>query len=778
MKHFLVFTAIFLVSNTIFACGFYPFGEDIRFSFLNPANFNYYSYSEFNYSSNSFYANTDGVFVEGTVDENEKLWMKYCKNKVAVEAIRAVLYEFKEEDICPESTNEMLRYLYKTKKIEAVNYLKFAKKCEFFNGLYDDPWETKHGFILPEREKLIDEAVLRSNKFLSKELKHRYTFLAIRLAYYNNDRDKIRTLYDSVFKNQKKADILKYWSLYFRTIAEKNRALANFYAAQVFVNAPDKRFMIAQEFNTKIALDLVLKYAKTDKEKANVYLLAGIKKTDQSLYCLKQVYKYNPDFDGLSFLLLREVNKIEDWVFTPYYSLFNPSVSEFKYGAENESNSVKDVLKRVEKDRVYAGEVLKFINSVNIKKIDNPILWKISRMYLSLVTKDNQSCLNQVAQLEKKISKKDSLYSQIELIKALALTANQQNGKAVILDEVKPILLKNQKNKKFLFAIGRELEYKANTTDAAFLYSKISDVENDSNDYNIAVWKSLKNKRSSYTHYYNDYFTYIDVNYSTKQVESILAEIEKKDKDLDSFSVWKQRYIKNEITILYDLIGVKYMRQNNLESAVSYFSKSNKTTKYSDCLWEKPNCTGIMFNVNPFYVLKYTPNFILQEKQFQVNERSVAEHLILYLKKASSPKEENKDYYYFLVANAYFNMTHEGNSWMMRRFSRTEDIEESPFEDKKEYYQCNLAKKYYLLSFKNAKTKKFKALCLRMIGKCEKNKLQYQYPNDYYHRIENYDAFLWNKNRYYQDLKSNYADDYENLISDCSSFEEYFKARR
>ena len=31
-----------------------------------------------------------------------------------------------------------------------------------------------------------------------------------------------------------------YWSLYFRTLAEQDKALANFYAAQVFVNATNQ----------------------------------------------------------------------------------------------------------------------------------------------------------------------------------------------------------------------------------------------------------------------------------------------------------------------------------------------------------------------------------------------------------------------------------------------------------------------------------------------------------------------------------------------------------
>jgi hypothetical protein len=126
-------------------------------------------------------------------------------------------------------------------------------------------------------------------------------------------------------------------------------------------------------------------------------------------------------------------------------------------------------------------------------------------------------------------------------------------------------------------------------------------------------------------------------------------------------------------------------------------------------------------------------------------------------------------------------MTYYGNLQLMRRIYVEIGMQDYPVIDNDEFYECNLAKKYYGLAFKNAKTRKFKALCLRMIGKCELNKLRHQYPEYNYESnetIEDYDAFLWNKNKYYQDLKSNYADDYAMLSSGCENFAAYFQARR
>jgi hypothetical protein len=123
-------------------------------------------------------------------------------------------------------------------------------------------------------------------------------------------------------------------------------------------------------------------------------------------------------------------------------------------------------------------------------------------------------------------------------------------------------------------------------------------------------------------------------------------------------------------------------------------------------------------------------------------------------------------------------MTQYGNSWMMRRYYWTSNGDSSNMVDEKEFNQCNSAKTYYLLALKNAKTDKFKALCLRMIGRCEKYRLDNLNEDSYKGDYDFYLEFLFSKNKYYQDLKSSYSSYYNDLTSDCTFFEDYFKVRR
>ncbi|HKC68906.1 MAG TPA: hypothetical protein VKG26_11800 [Bacteroidia bacterium] len=772
MKNFLLFILI-LVSKIIQACGFYPYGEDTRFSLFNPQLFGFHSYSDFYYSSNSF-DTQPYEYTANNVEPNTKLWLEYCRGKVDTQSVYTAIYKLLESEIDEHSQNAMIQYLYKQKDSDALNYLRFAKNCEFFNSWEDDPWEKQTFSAMSKRTELMNKAINFAKTVRKQELKKRYTFLAIRLAWYNHHYDKVKTFFASEFEKTKKKDILYYWGLYFKSFTEEDTALANFELAQVFANAIDKRFVCHQYFKKKIPIEQVLKFGKTNEERANVYLLAGIEKYNKALSYIQTIYGLNPASDGLSFLLLREVNKIEDFVFTPYYTLFQPSLS-YDYWSEENDPSVNSILNRSENDRIYAKEVLQFVNSVDLRKVNNPLFWKTCKAYLQFITRDYNSCLALVRQLEKS-TLSVALSNQLQLIKALALTAMQSKGKSVIPTEIQSTLISNKKNGDFIFAIGKELEYLGNTTDAALLYSNLTQTWYEENtDYGnkMVFWKTLKSKGRYYSDYFTDYFDYTDAVYSPEQIQNLVDSVQINKNKKDPFLNFKYNVLKDQIPRLLDLLGTKYIRQNKLEKALATFEKvGNQYWNRVYTTWEdKAN----IFDQNPFFRLKYTPKFIAPADTIRLNKVTITKQLIYYLQKAENKNEKNRDYYYFLVANAYYNMGSNGNVWMMRRFGNWSDYNLSLIEDEVEFRQSNLAKEYYLLAKQYAQSDKFKALCLKMVVRCEENKIDYEYIADYNHA--NYDS-LMAINKYYIDLKTNYPDYFNELASNCDKFESYFNSRR
>lgn len=768
MKNLLVFILI-LLSKILNACGYYPYGEDVRISLFNPSIYGYDTYANFHYSANLFSAD-EKTLPKEFVLANNTLWFKYCKGKVDLPEIDVAVYHHSASDIHEQSQNLMIQYLYKQKDQEAINYLRFAKSIEFFNSWQDDPWERNADMAETKRTDLINRSIALASKVENKEIRKRYTFLAIRLAWYNNQFEKIDSLFASVFENTAEKDILYYWSLYFKSFTESNKAKANFELAQVFANAVDKRFACHLHFNSKSSIKEALLFAQTDIERANVYLLYGIEKQDKALQYLQEMYSLNPSLDGLSFLMLREINKIEDYVFTPYYTLFEPSTIYNRWTDHND-NATRITLERSENDRLYAKELLNFIISVDLQKVENPFLWKCSAAYLQFITRDYSACLRLINQLEKSTSDKKIL-NQLQKIKALALIANQDKGKAIIPLDVQTTIIENQKNGQFVFAIGKELEYLGNTSDAALLFATL---DNSWEETTPVAWKPLNSKKQTGVDYFVDFYDYMDAVYTPEQTQLLIDDILKNKDNTDSFSVFKYENVKNDITRLYDLLGTKYIRQNKLEKALEAFSKVNNaywSRTYG--AWSERN---YIFNQNPFYTLRYTPEFITQKDTIRLNKYTITQQLITYLLKAEDKNEKDRDYYYFLVANAYYNMGSSGNVYIMRRLNSWSGYYLSVIEDEAEFRQSLLAKKYYLLAKQHAKTEKFKALCLRMIIGCEEKRLAFRYlEDDNFYSRKNHSNLA--DNPYYKELKNNYSGYFNDLTSNCDNFKNYFEARR
>jgi nitrate reductase NapAB chaperone NapD len=769
MKNFPIFILI-SASKALYACGYYPYGEDTRISLFNPSVFGYNTYSNFYYSVNLFSPNEDPLAQDEFTSPNCKLWFEYCGGKVDIPSIQAAVYELTSNEIHGQSQNAMIRYLVQQKDSEALDYLHFAKNCEFFNSWQEDPWERNENFAMPKRTELMNRAIAQATKIHNELLKKRYTFLAIRLAWYNHHFDKIQSLFASVFEKTADKDILYYWSLYFKSLTEEDKARTNFDLAQVFANAADKRFVCHQNFKSEIPLEQTLQLARTNAEKANVYLLYGVEKPDKALPYLNKMYELNPASDGLSFLLLREINKIEDYVLTPYYTLFQPSLSTVYWGG-NEDHSTLETLNRAENDRLYAKEVLQFVNSIDLGKVENAFFWRCSKANLQYITRSYDDCLTLVNQLQK-LTSDLAVVNQLNIIQALAITAKQTKGKAVIPSQIQVTIIENQNNGQLLFAIGKELEYLGNTTDAALLYAKI---DKSGNENSTVFWKTLKNKRHSYTDYFVNYFDYTDAIYTPEQTQDLIDDIQKNKDKTDDFSVFKYETVKSEIPRLYDLLGTKYIRQNKLGNALSVFGKiDNQYWTRNYTAWGDREA---IFDQNPFYRLKYTPEFIPSKDPIRLSKYTVTKQLIGYLHKAENKNEKDRDYYYFIVGNAYYNMGRHGNVYMMRRINGWSGSSVSLIEDEIEFRQSNLAKKYYLLAKKHAQTDKFKALCLRMATRCEKDKLDYYYFDSNNYPGNDYDSLL-TTNQYYRELKEKYPDYFEDLVSTCNNFQAFFDTRR
>ncbi len=739
MKNFLTCTLLFLSSFSGFACVFDFYGEDLRFAFINPWDYNYKTYQTFYYNAHSF---GDVEIEEYDYDSNIKDWYAFLGKKVSQKAIYDFMYRQSFTDLNETSDNEFVKYLYQNKRTDVIAYLNWAKNCEVFTANEDkNPWERGKEKFKADQTKFLNQLRQQIKAERNIYLQRRYAFLTIRLAYYNENKQLIKELYKTHFANSPK-DFLYYWALYFYCFTDEATSTD---LANILAYSPEKRHATFYFFRRKFSLENALKNAKTNEEKANAYGFISMQNIDYNLANIKQIYKLQPYNEQLDFLLLREISKLEDWIYTPYYTFYYPSVDrdaqvyydengEFdwdKYETHKEEvwskwNSSRQyiLIKQGElKDRAYAKELLTFLKSCDLSKVKDKMLWQSVLVQLQFMTKDFETCI-QSAEKFIKTYPNERATVQIQQLKTLALVAKQPHGKAVIPLAVQAFVEKNKTDISFMFALARELEYLGNYSDAIALISFLKEETKDEYEYpSFIYWRGQKPKGRGTLVEFGDYFSYIDYLYSTEQIGHILAKVEGKKANAFEENIYK--VLAHDKNYIKDMLGMKYIRQNRLKEALAVYNNMDQLYwKNNYSAWERDRYDDgwNTFNGNPFYQIPYTPDFVKPKEKIKMTKPAILAQLIDYLKRAEDVKNPNRARYYFYVATCYFNMGQYGNSWMMRRYYFSsyyfsdDDYYNEIYEDEEEFRHNLFAQKYYHKAYETAQTDKFKALSLRMEG--------------------------------------------------------------
>lgn len=768
MKNLILVITILSITR-LYACGpFYPEGENVRFTLFTDFSFYGNMYQKYRYSQH--YRNESKLFDLEEVylfDENVNLWFKYLNEKVDKKSIYEGLYLSTKRNVNKKkSGNLFIRELNKSENSSLLSYLKFAKKCENFNGLQDEnSWEKEEVNTNKNAKKAIRKALNLSQKANNQFLKSRYAYLAIRMACYNGETWRVQNIFENYFEKSTIKDAIYYWALHFKTLASKNSPRNNVEVANVFCNSIEKRDACEQTFDKKIPLEKMLYASSNNVEKANVYSYLTAIKTDFALEYLKKIYELNPDSETLLFLVEREINKIEDWVLTPYYSNFNNSIDNANYysGYWMEETLFKVQNERVQKDRAYAEKLATWMKQTKFQSAG----WRLLENYALFIAgqRNLSTSINSIhATNENEARFKEMLFSLDYIYSSENPNLNNERIQKTIRNEVK--LYHN----KFVFALARNLEFKKNTTDAAYLFSKL----NRNKDYyyeekplqNEVFWRPNGVQSSWFLNYYYDYFLYLNDAYSTDEIKDLINDIKKPDNQNSNFEHWKKEPLSKEIDRLYDLLGTKFIREDKLNQALNAFENVN------DSLWKSeyyPFKTYL--NSNPFYTNFYLEHSKTPMDTIVFTKESITRKLIDLKSEFQTSTGNKKANAAFHIANCYFNMTQYGNSWMMRRYAWSQNFLESPLVDNYEFFECNLSKKYYLEAFNSAKNDHFKALSLRMAGRCEKYKFAFKYRNS-----DDDEQRKKPINNYYSKLRNQFPEHYEELMSNCESFTIYYNS--
>lgn len=775
MKHWIFCTVLFLSNSIAFACGpWYPYGEEVRYSMFDPGSFDQLGLSPFYYTSERWGYH----FEEGDMaDPNVVSWMHYvdklkkkgAKGTVTREAIVDVLYKTKDNALLQVNNHPFLVFLMENGRKDVVDYLRFAKSTEPYCMVYYALWEKPDEDLGPKRL----EKIKRGQKYLKKAdsdfLKRRYAYLTMRLAHYAGQSELVDQLFADHFKNNQH-DNLYYRSLFFSLADEPSSVEKNVAMAQIFLHAPSKRMVAYRSYSKKIRLEDCLGRAVSKEDKAALYAINSVRKAEKDFYTLEKIYEQDPGSPLFDFLLIRELNKLEDWVLTTKYNSFPPAINSHPW---DEGAIIK---RRVREDKIYASQLAEWLTTLDHESLNSPMLARLISSYLySLSGKPDLA----ISTLQSKISGQanpDHQKTLTQLSKQLELLYRIQNTSILQLPLPKAdqdLIMSNDliKQGKYLFTLAREFEFKGNTTMAAALFSQLDGYNWD----NREVWRSKRGQTTLYSDFYYDYFFYMDDQYSPKQVQELINFSQKKTRN--TFHDWLVKKLREDEGKLYDLLGTKHIRRNELKPAILAFKKVPNE-------WMNREEYKHYLGANPFYADFYTEHRKTKGDTVRYTKLEIAQKLQKMLDKAENPSlnPEKRSHLYFQVANCYFNMTHYGNSWMMRRFWWSRNDPKTSLPDEAEYHECSLAKKYYEKAEELATNEKIQSLCVRMQGRCEQYRLKYRV--DYWEfrkKFENvsgkrpdYNDYIFQQNPHFRDLKERFPEDYHPLISNCESFSQYY----
>ncbi|BFM44624.1 hypothetical protein CFS9_32650 [Flavobacterium sp. CFS9] len=701
------------------ACGWSVSPETSRLALFKAQREGFFKLTPFYYSADNYY---DTSTISGVDQElNCAEWKRKLGSKVDPKDVHVILYETDAEKFETAYETKSLKKVFdKNTFIEALllsknkvllNYILFAKKLEY-NSNPDVKWESWGNIGYDSKDhKIADVSDFEKKIRTAKDsfLKQRYAFLLLRYSFYASDKNEVIRLYDTYFADDKNT-ILAPWALYYKALCVEDLALQNYLLSKVFVSCEEKSFAVLQHYNWKLTTE-TLALAQNDEERSVILTIEGLRNPAPGLKTIQEVYELNPNSLYLSFLIGREVNKLEDWIFTPQYTndgtpsvVFDSTVWYENYAKAKEENFKKDIL--------YLREFEYYLISIREQTSGE------QKDYITAAIA--QLCfIGDEIDLGKKytdmISEKANASIQMQKNIQLALVALKQDD------------LKNNEVQNQLFKYFDSVENLVETDLGLFknLYSLYRIASKDFAKKGdrvtaglLAMKSDIKNEGeySAYnTPYFYSYIGYFDRNNATEaDIDRLIALQEKKDKTPFERYICSGTIAPN-VNYYKDLKGTIAFRNNNLELAYQTFASMPKD------FWEKNYVYKDYLNENPF-----TPKILQRDTERKFNYRfNKADFIaqLIQLKKQNTATSNLK------LAHAYFNVSYLGNSWMMTAYDWTsgesyvdyvygDNSENEKKYQKGNYYNLTMAKMYYEKALKMSKNTNEKALASLMIFEC------------------------------------------------------------
>lgn len=745
------------------ACGWWVEPAEYRFWLMQPNVTNMNDLSPF------FVACVDPDVDQLRIAANEinhtnvEEWRQVIKNGATKNDTWKILYETKPGVMLDsleylKKHNSFVRCLSKPGNEELLQYLLLSKKVEAI-ATNPDAWEER-----PASDPLVGNIIKSADSLYNNShtefVSLRTAYQKIRLHRYNGEGNKAIKTYDSLVAPVKSGSWVKAAALYEKAV--RMPGLEEDYLLSKVFDMGYRRGYCAFYFSSD-SLKKILPFARNDHERVVLHTLKALNYKGRTLKQIQYIYSQEPSYDQLPFLLMREINKIEDWLVTSRVTQYTSALKE--HFSREKYNYAQD--------EQYAAEFYSFlVKLIGEQKADNPALLELLASHLMLVLEDYDLSARHLAAAKQYPELAPNMQLQIRINELLlyTLTQNQFDKKAedmflslVNLPDDKfpsyePGLLKDQ----LTLFIGKTLMDRGELTKGIMILARSNRAFGDL----LPV--------SSYRHIYIE----LDETASPAHYDSILTIIDKKNKTaFEKYLSLAPVSSPNSYHDYYDPPAAPepaWDRDQLLDGKASWYLRHDSLQQALKILQQIP---ASYYQQYPFDPLLKNDPFMVDVGNGHHNDRyepicSKLEMVqeMIRLQKIAKEDSSKAALCYLQLGNAHFNMTWYGKNWLAVKQYWSNDLdpgylERTAFNDN--YFGCLRARDYYLKALKLAKDKKLASLSCFLAGICQENYMRY------YFFVSDMKKYPKTRNPYISLLnKKGYDTDYLNdMIKECATYD-------
>ncbi len=786
--------AIVLFPQNIIGCGPDADPYDYYTSFFHQNLPEANGYRPFYYTGLNFlYDESEPVEVSDLLAQE---WAGYCGGPVTDADASLFVTKFERNDLTnlysniekgsslsmPDSImgNSMTNYFIKTKDLEALGYLLYAKQLEPHVSGNSDAWEpTQRDSV--KMAKLIKNGLQLYNAATSPFFKLRFAYQITRLAHYSGRYLNAIKFYDDYVSGNNTKSVLQPLSLalkggaLYRTGKTKEAA---YVFSKAFSASTAKRVSNYLGFkwstNAETPRNEYLAYCKTNEEKAAMLALFAMGSSDNELPAMKSIYQLNAGSEELEVLAVREINKLEETYLTPILKKEKGGSTFYYYWDNQQLDSVTTAAKKETKELTAF-----LLEAGNNKQVKNRGLFETGAAYAAYMMKDYTNSKKYLAAAEKmNLTKK--VKDQWTLTNILVTINEKDKIDAAFEEQLLPSLFwleERVRNEKpattgyYQTSQWKKIYRDLMSEILAKRYHQAGDYHKEA----LCIGAADVIESPEANRYSNKGVDYMRNNLSSKDVENLYALFTAKQRNKFENYLIKKNAINT--AVVTEFAGTAYLREYDYARAIEWFKKS-------------PDKKSLPIKKNPFIDLLYDQEEPLaKELKFSTSKLAFAESMLLLTKQAETDKTNAAKYYYKL-ANGLYNMTYYGHTWELVQYYRgSTDGYRIPTDAnafKKEYYGCHSAEAYFEKAMNASQDKNFKARCLFMMAKCSQKQVSKPVYSDFNYNWNQLDAaekLYWpkfKKNRHFPQLVKEYSNTafYSEAYNSCSYLRDFVSKRK